>query len=711
MDSGVFFAVINSIKRPIILDRRVVLFRYLYSFAMNLNHQRAIPVFILTVFFSIAFFRTAVWAEFDIFPNYPSVQPNVDFWTKIYTEYSFGQGVIHDKLKLDRIYDVVELVDPGRHGSRKINRQRIKKAKEKYKTILRKLLGGEAPSGPEELRVAGLFGPDAKGADFRLAIGNLRCQIGQKDRFREGIIRSGAYIDEIRQIFREQGLPEELVCLAHVESCFNPKAYSKSGALGIWQFTRSTGRLYMKVGYSVDERLDPILSSHAAAKLLWKNYKEFRNWPMAITAYNHGTPGMMRAKRLQGSYESIFKNYRSRSFRFASRNFYSEFLAARHAAQNYRQYFGDLKMETPIKRREILLAGYVSLPELARHLKLDLAVLRNLNPALRHPVFSGQKYVPKGYRLRLPDRDEGDLQNLIARLPQKLYRHNQKKSDFYTVRRGDTAWRIASNHGVKLDDLIAANNLDTRATVHVNQNLKIPRPMQKAIQIAKRNPREADAKSTQIQTAENKTRSLPAGIDSSKIEIKSIAEYQQTNLLANRQDNDPAQPVDLWQFKKPVHIPHLNPETIQGYLAVRLVLTQRGKPFGTIRVEMEETLAHYADWLQVPARELRQLNKFRYDRPLQLNQQIKIPLHRVTKEEFEKKRFEFHKEVVEDFFASYRVEKLLTYFIKRGDNIWTLSREEFEVPVWLIKRYNTGVDFSALLPSQKLLIPVLERDV
>jgi membrane-bound lytic murein transglycosylase D len=77
----------------------------------------------------------------------------------------------------------------------------------------------------------------------------------------------------------------DLAYLPHVESSFNPKAYSKFGAAGMWQFTRSTGKQYMTVSYAVDERRDPILSSRAAARLLKRNFKKFQNWPMAITAY------------------------------------------------------------------------------------------------------------------------------------------------------------------------------------------------------------------------------------------------------------------------------------------------------------------------------------------------------------------------------------------------------------------------------------------
>ena len=455
---------------------------------MNLAPKRLILIVILTVLFLSPSYRTAARAESDLFPVYPCIQSNVAFWIKIFTEYSSNCGVIHDKREMNRIYGVIDLVDSGRHGGRKINRQRIKKAKERYKAILEKLMRGKDPTGPLERQVAELLGPDTRPGDFRSAMRNIRCQIGQKDRFQAGLIRSGAYMDEIKQIFRDNGLPEDLTYLPHVESSFNPKAYSKAGAAGIWQFTRSTGKQFLKVGYTIDERRDPMRSSLAAAKLLRQNYRKLKNWPMAITAYNHGAAGMLRAKKSRGSYEAIFKSYRSRLFKFASRNFYSEFLAARKIARNYRQYFGDLKLDAPVRSREIVLAGYVSLPELARHLKLNLADLWKLNPALGHPVFHGKKYVPGGYRLRLPNGSNENGEALISKLPEKLYRHHQKRSHIYTVRRGDTAGEIARNHDVRLNELIASNNLNARATIYVNQRIKIPLPAEKAVQIAKNKP-------------------------------------------------------------------------------------------------------------------------------------------------------------------------------------------------------------------------------
>ena len=668
------------------------------------------------------------------FPVYDSIRPNVAFWKKIYTEYSTTQGVIHDKKNLAIIYEVIELKDRNRHGSRKINKGRIKRVKKKYKRILAKLAQGLTPVGPQEQRVTALFGTSATSADFRRAMRNLRCQVGQSDPFRQGIIRSGAYLAEMKQIFRDAGLPEDLVYLPHVESSFNPKAYSKFGAAGMWQFTRSTGKSYMTVSYAVDERRDPILSTRAAARLLKRNYKKLGNWPMAITAYNHGVTGMLRAKRRKGNYETIFKEYRSRIFKFASRNFYSEYLAAREIAREYHQYFGKLILDTPLQTQEVVMAGYGSLPEMARQLDLKLAVLRDLNPALRNPVLRGQKYVPRGFHLKLPAQYGRDWKIVIAELAPKIYKNYQKRSRIYTVRKGDTTGEIARNHGVKLNDLIAANNLDARATIHIDQVLRIPLPGDKPPvlaalksekakpradenskvpaakrqgETAKRKPEKSDA---QIETPEPQQPQMVSSLDFDTIESNRIIEAAQVQM----QPKSPGSPKNRTAaLTGPQHLPHdavLSADVVQGNLAIKRIKTHQGRPIGRIQVEVEETLGHYAEWLEVSASEIRRLNGLRYGRPLRINDSIKIPLRRVTKEAFEEKRFEFHKELAEDFFASFRIEKIQTYTVRRGDNIWTLSKEKFEVPLWLIKKYNAHLDFGELHPAQELFVPIIEKN-
>ena len=667
----------------------------------------------------IACLYVNVSAAQDPFPVYAIIQPNVSFWKNIYTEYSTSQGVIHDKYNLNVIYGVIDLKDRDRPGSRETNRDRIKKAKEKYKRILSKIASGGRSLGSEEQQVVSLFGVHAKPTVFTAAMKNIRCQVGQKDPFRAGIIRSGAYLEEMKQIFSKFGLPDDLVYLPHVESSFNPKAYSKFGAAGIWQFTRSTGRQYMTVGYTVDERRDPIRASVAAARLLKQNYKKFKNWPMAITAYNHGAAGMLRAQRIKGDYKTIFKEYRSRIFRFASRNFYSEFLAAREAAKNYRQYFGELQLDSPIETRDVMLAGYASLPEIARYLNLELDTLHQLNRALRNPVLRGQKHIPKGYPLRLPAQAIQEWEILMAEAAPEIFKNYQKRSRIHKVRRGDTAGKITKMYGLKLRDLIAANNLNARATIYVNQNLRIPLPDEKGMTLfsleshSSKKETVADFYQPNPMTATPglKQAQVFASLETRAIEPNNVSVAPKLRVMEKKPVPEKKTYIDFWAIRDASLAKATNHEVGQENLAIKRVWAQQGKPIGMIRVEVEETLGHYAEWLGISAQEIRRLNGFRYGRIIRINQPTKIPLHKVTKEQFEEKRFEYHKELSEDFLASYRVEKVHVYFIEKGDNIWTLSREKFEVPLWLIKRYNADIDFSRLMPSQKLIIPSVEKIV
>jgi len=203
---------------------------------------------------------------------------------------------------------------------------------------------------------------------------------------------------------------------------------------------------------------------------------------------------------------------------------------------------------------------------------------------------------------------------------------------------------------------------------------------------------------------------------SMRIPAESLAETEKaesSSLPADEAERQPysAPATDLWLARAFPTQAFESPDIDEAYVAVEQISSHGGKPVGIIQVEVEETLGHYAEWLEVSAREIRRLNGIRYGVYVHVNQKIKIPFRSVTKEEFEEKRLEYHKQLAEDFFAAYRVEKVIPYVIKKGDNIWNLSREQFEVPVWLIKRYNSKVDFSALTPSQKLLIPVVEKNV
>lgn len=413
----------------------------------------------------------AAWpAAAELFPLYPAIRNNVAFWEDVYNRYSTTQGVLHDQNDLSKVYGVVELLDWDAPGSAHINKERIRIARQRYKSILGDLAEGRPARTTEEREVAALFPKGSRHA-FRKAQDNIRLQVGQKDRFLAGIVRSGAYLPVIRKILREYDLPEELAYLPHVESSFNPKAYSKAGASGLWQFTRGTGSQYLTINDEVDERSDPYFSTVAAARFLKENYTQLGTWPLALTAYNHGRAGMVRAVREKGSYENIFLTHETDLFQFASRNFYSEFLAAMRVArrlENDPQIVRDQPEATLLLR----MAGYARAADIRAHFRIAAEDFTRLNPALREPVLNGRKFIPKEFQVRLPATTR--TRELASAFPAGLYQPAQIRDREYMVRKGDTPGAIARKFGTSVQELARANNLDKRATIRAGQRLKIP---------------------------------------------------------------------------------------------------------------------------------------------------------------------------------------------------------------------------------------------
>lgn len=353
----------------------------------------------------------------------------------------------------------------------RVNAAMVKIATEKYQTILKNLANGKAPASHSEQRVALMF----KGAGSRqrlaAAVDAVRSQIGQKERFQEGVVRSGRYMAAIRTIFRNHGLPMELAYLPHVESSFNNEAYSKAGASGMWQFTLGTGKQYMQIDDAIDERSDPLIAAESAARYLKNSYGKLGGWPLALTAYNYGTAGMIRAKEAKGSYERVFREYREGNFGFASQNFYAEFLAAMHVAKKL-EASRQIQLDRPIPYVEYHLPGYIHINEVRRHFRLSETTIRQFNPAIRPAVYSGSKLLPAGYPLRLPA--EKHIRTLISQVPKSYFRTAQVRDRLHRVKPGETLSRIAAHHGLTVRTLAAANGLQHDAKVKIGQQLRIP---------------------------------------------------------------------------------------------------------------------------------------------------------------------------------------------------------------------------------------------
>src|SRR5690606_1779449 len=140
------------------------------------------------------------------------LEPDVAFWRRVYTEVTTQGGLVHDPVNLEAVYEVLEL--PSKLSPR-ARRQTIHEAKKQYRRILERLASGASDLTAEERRVRALWPEGTRRARFEQAAKQVRFQLGQADRFREGLVRSGAWMDHIERIFIGMGLPRELAVLPH----------------------------------------------------------------------------------------------------------------------------------------------------------------------------------------------------------------------------------------------------------------------------------------------------------------------------------------------------------------------------------------------------------------------------------------------------------------------------------------------------------------
>ena len=178
---------------------------------------------------------------------------------------------------------------------------------------------------------------------------------------------------------------------------------------------------------AVDSRIDTILAAEGAARMLRHDYEELRTWPLALTAYNHGRAGVARAVREVGTRDlgEIVQKYNSKRFGFASRNFYSEFVAATTVHSRYAELFPGVSPDPEVQFDQLEMAHFVSLLDLAEATGTDVDVLRGLNPALDDDVFNGTLLLPKAYRLRVPAGEFARFESAYGALPSDRRRDSQ----------------------------------------------------------------------------------------------------------------------------------------------------------------------------------------------------------------------------------------------------------------------------------------------
>lgn len=686
------------------------------------------------------------------FTTPPGLQNKVEFWKKIYSEYSTHHALVHDTKNLDIVYEVVYL---GKKAlSRRARERKLEKVKKKYRTILRKIAKSKNKNRLKgtEKRVFNLVKKD-----FYKASRNIRAQLGQKDRFRKGIERSGLYLNKIKKILKSYNLPEELSVLPHVESSFQIGAYSSAGAAGIWQFTRGTGRLFMRVGYDVDERRDPILATHGAAKLLKKNYEGVQSWPLAITAYNHGLQGMKRAKKKFGkNIVRIVDRYKSRTFGFASKNFYAEFLAALHVVKNKNKYFPNLVINKPIDIVSFRLPHYIDINTAMKYFDMSNEDIAKTNPALRRPVLNGEKRIPKGFVFQSSARNLASLAGLYGKIPGRMKYNGQLRSKWYTVRRGDTLSGVALRFRTSVSSLKSFNHIGRRNRIYVGQVLQLPRGKsrrQPTFRNIDRNSKNISTKlvSYRVRRHDNLSK-IAKRFDTNANHLTRINRFKNPNALYPGQRIKVPSQVNLANKLKPKVKQYENPKLIeQSSRIAGLKEKNKNKIFvkinkdnstkklqvvagindsinrnraafkpvsfspetksnariGTITVDFDETLSHYAEWSRLSVRELRKINRIGRRGKIAVNDKLRLSFSKTLPYKFDEKRQEYHRGIQEDFFNNFEISKLTIKSVKKGETLWEMCNDNYAIPLWLLSSYNSDIDIRSLSIGEPIVIPVI----
>ncbi len=287
------------------------------------------------------------------------------------------------------------------------------------------------------------------------------------------------------------GLPLELKYLPVIESALNPRAFSVAGASGLWQFMYGTGKIYGLQGNSlIDERRDPIKSTHAAVRFLRDLYKMYEDWSLVIAAYNCGPGNVNKAiKRANGKkdYWAIYPYLPKET-----RGYVPAFIAATYAMTYYKEHgICPAQVEVPAVCDTIMLKERMHLGQIAGVLNIDIEVLRNLNPQYRKDIIPGNGQM---YTLCLPQALSGnfiemkdsimaykkDSFNVLTRvvvLPAAAdpYFKGSKgavKKGTYVVKKGDTLSSIAQRRHVSVAKIKKWNNMRSDK-IYIGQRLKI----------------------------------------------------------------------------------------------------------------------------------------------------------------------------------------------------------------------------------------------
>jgi membrane-bound lytic murein transglycosylase D len=359
----------------------------------------------------------------------PGLESKVRFWLEIYTLYSSETLVLYDDRHPEVVYEVMdfrELASQARSSAAyEILRERaIERRLKIYQDAFARLQRNPRPSSPsrEMKNIIKAMHQLPHRHTLRELADGLRGQTGQRDQVLLGLRRFDRQAPFIERLFKGNGVPPELSRLALVESSFNPEAVSRAGARGAWQFMLASAKEFLVVDADagIDERLSSLKTSVAAAKLLARNQRLLKSWPLTVTSYNSGVAQLLKIPLSDRSFGRVGRALTScrnpHHLGYAGHSYYAEFLAMLYA-EKYRDLFFPGSAPGP----EIVNAappGFLRLAqggtaaEVSRRLGITLQDFLALNP----DVLSVRSRIPRGFRAAVP-AEQGDFSVLMMKKP------------------------------------------------------------------------------------------------------------------------------------------------------------------------------------------------------------------------------------------------------------------------------------------------------
>lgn len=327
--------------------------------------------------------------EKSIFIPDNSLKERVQFWVRIYSHFSTTQGVFHMTHRPEIILAEVDFTDIQDNSVLSSSEKRLRIDKllnQKRKEIVRK---------------------------HKISMSSFRFQSGLKDRMEKAFFESGKYLPMMESIFTSRGLPLELTRIVFVESSFNIKAQSKVGASGLWQIMPFVAKPEGYIQKNFDKRNHPYYATKLAADIFKQNYRSLKSWPLAVTAYNHGLTGVKRMKRKADSHkisDLIESPHNTRSWGFASENFYACFLAVLEVERNAETYFGGrILTSAALQTKNINLSRTTPKAKVLKVFGGSLSRLKTMNPHVKWSRFEKSKTLPKGLPLIIPENSRLSL--------------------------------------------------------------------------------------------------------------------------------------------------------------------------------------------------------------------------------------------------------------------------------------------------------------